>query len=154
MIDGTTDDRSMGDAFRSATGQNREEQLAQIETYLAHMAAQGYDRIEGPILQAVKAIAQPGRREEMLDILRKFRPIASGEEGTVFYGHFPDVENPDVIHSIQVYENWDALCRHMRDARYLQFIDPIMSISAPGSPEYTYGSCLFYLGRPTPEAGD
>lgn len=94
MVDRTTDDRSMGDAFRSATRQSREEQLAQIEAYLGHMAAQGYDRIKGPILQAVKAIALPGRRDEILDILRKFRPIASGEEGTVFYGHFPRCREP------------------------------------------------------------
>lgn len=152
MADGKSDDQSMGDAFRSAARQSKEDQLAQIEAYLGHMAAQGYDRIGGPILQAVRAIAQPGRRDEMLDILRKFRPIASGEEGTIFYGHFPDVENPDVIHSIQVYENWEALCRHMRDTRYLQFIDPIMNISAPGSPEYSYGSCLFHLGGKKPDA--
>lgn len=41
----------------------------------------------------------------------------------------------------------------MRDTRYLQFIDPIMTLSAPGSPEYSYGSCLFHLGRQSRDAG-
>lgn len=144
MADKLADDRSMGDAFRSAASQSEEDQLARIESYLDHMATQGFDKIKGPILQAVKATVRPGRRDEMLEVLQKFRPIATGEQGTLFYGHFPDIENPDVVHSIQVYENWDALCRHMRDRRYLQFIDPIMAVAAPGSPEYTYGSCLFY----------
>jgi quinol monooxygenase YgiN len=107
------------------------------------MASRGFDQIEGPILQYAKATALPGRRDELLEVLKQFQPIVAREQGTLMYGHFPDIDNPDVIHSIQVYESWDVLRHHMRQMSYNQFVVPIMSLSAPGSPEYRYGSTLF-----------
>ena len=134
---------SMGDAFRSAANRSEEEQLAGIDAYLAHLISLGYDKIEGPIMQMAKSTMLPGKRDEMLDILRNFRPIVEPEQGALMFGYFPDIDDPDVIHCIQVYEDWDALCHHMREPRYMQYVDPIMAIAAPGSPEYSYGSCLF-----------
>ncbi len=138
---GTAD--SMGEAFRTAAHQTTEEQLARIDGYLAHMASLGYDKIDGPIMQMARSTVLPGKRDEMLDILCNFRPIVEPEEGALMFGYFPDADLPDVIHCIQVYEDWDALCHHMREPRYMQYVDPIMKIAAPGSPEYSYGSCLF-----------
>ncbi len=69
--------------------------------------------------------------------------VVEPEEGALMFGYFPDIDDPDVIHCIQVYEDWEALCHHMREPRYMQYVDPIMAIAAPGSPEYSYGSCLF-----------
>ncbi|RYE57177.1 MAG: hypothetical protein EOP18_03130 [Rhizobiaceae bacterium] len=149
--------QSMGDAFRTAANQTEEQQLAQIDGYLAHMRTLGYDRIDGPILQMAKSTMKSGRRDEMCDILRNFRPIVEPEEGALMFGYFPDVDEADVIHCIQVYEDWDALCHHMREPRYMQYVDPIMSIAAPGSPEYSYGSCLFMHrgnGHGGKQAGD
>ena len=134
---------SMGQAFRSAANRSEAEQLAGIDAYLAHMASLGYDKIDGPIMQMAKSTVLPGKRDEMLAILRNFRPIVEPEQGALMFGYFPDLDDPDVIHCIQVYEDWDALCHHMLEPRYMQFVDPIMAIAAPGSPEYSYASCLF-----------
>ncbi len=141
-------EQSMEDIYRAMASASKEEQLAQVDAQLAHMAAKGYDKIVGPILQMAKATALPGRRPELLEVLKRFQPIVSEEEGTLFYGHFPDVDNPDVVHSIQVYESWDKLAHHMRDMKYNDFVIPVMSLSAPGSPEYSFGSCLFtHMGK-------
>lgn len=140
-----SDNEAMGEAFRSAANQTREEQVAQIEAALDHFRAQGFDKIEGPILQLVRAKTKPGCRDQMLDVLSKFEPYAQDEVGTLFYGHFADTADEDVVHSLQVYENWDALCYHMRKLDYMQFVDPIMSLAAPGSPTYSYGKNLFYF---------
>ena len=134
---------SMGDAFRSAANQGEEQQLAQIETYLQHMVSLGYDRIDGPIMQMAKATIKHGRRDEMLAILENFRAIVEGEDAVLMFGYFPDIDQPDVIHCIQVYADWEALCHHMREPRYMQYVDAIMELAAPGSPQYSYGSCLF-----------
>lgn len=135
---------SMGDAFRSAANLAEAEQLGQIDAYLAHMISRGYDRIEGPILQMAKATVKDGRRDEMLEILKQFRPIVEGEDDVLMFGYFPDIDDPNVIHCVQVYAGWDALCHHMREPRCMRFVDPVMELAAPGSPEYSYGSCLFY----------
>jgi quinol monooxygenase YgiN len=137
------DEESMEDMYRSMAQVSEEEMAAQMEAHLAQMAAQGYDKVEGPILQYAKATALPGRRDELLEVLKRFQPIVTQEESTLMYGHFPDIDDPDVIHSIQVYESWDVLCAHMREMKYNQFVVPVMSLSAPGSPEYSFGSCLF-----------
>ncbi len=139
------ENEAMGEAFRSAANQTREQQLAQIETALDHFRAQGFDKLDGPILQLVRATTLPGKRQDMLDTLSKFEPYAQDEVGTLFYGHFADMNDPDVVHSMQVYEDWDALCVHMRKLDYFQFVDPIMAVAAPGSPTYYYGKNLFYF---------
>jgi quinol monooxygenase YgiN len=136
-------EQSMEDIYRAMAAASKEEQLAQVDAQLAHMASLGYDKIVGPILQMAKATALPGKRDELLEVLKQFQPIVSQEEGTLFYGHFPDVDDPDVVHSIQVYEDWDTLAHHMRDMKYNQFVVPVMSLSAPGSPVYSFASCLF-----------
>lgn len=134
---------TMEDMYRSMAQVSEAEMLAQMEAHLAQMAAQGYDKIEGPILQYAQATALPGKRDELIEVLRQFEPIVRQEEGTLMYGHFPDIDNLDVVHSIQVYESWDVLCEHMRGMQYNQFVVPVMRLSAPGSPEYSFGSCLF-----------
>lgn len=133
----------MEDMYRAMAQVSDEEMLKYMDASLADMASRGFDKIEGPILQYAKATALPGKRGELLEVLKQFQPIVTQEEGTLMYGHFPDIDDPDVIHSIQVYESWDVLRHHMRQMSYNQFVVPIMSLSAPGSPEYRFGSTLF-----------
>lgn len=136
-------DQSMEAVYLAMADASDEEKLAQINAHLAQLAAQGYDRIEGPILQMAKATTRPGKRPDLLAVLRQFEQYVTTEAGTLFYGHFPDADDPNVVHSVQVFEDWDALCAHMRNLSYSQFVAPIMRLAAPGSPHYSFGSCLF-----------
>lgn len=112
-----SDDDKMEDMYRAMAEVSEAEMLKYMDASLADMASRGFDKIEGPILQYARATALPGKRAELLEVLKQFQPIVVQEEGTLMYGHFPDIDNPDVIHSIQVYESWDILCHHMREMK-------------------------------------
>jgi quinol monooxygenase YgiN len=135
---------NIGGQFQNAANQDMDEKHKAIEGFLDYLASQGFASIDEPILQFAQARAISGRRDELLEVLKKFEPIAKAEQKTIFYGHFPDINDPDLVHSVQVYKNFDALCEHMRDERYMHLIDPVMSLSAPDSPKYQFGKCLFY----------
>jgi len=126
------------DVFRT-----NEEKQAQIEGYLAQMKSLGLG--PGPIGVFARVTAKPGRRNEILRELGKFEAIVRDERLTLFYGVFVDAVDPNLTHVYQLYSDWDALCTHMRDPRYLDSLDQIVNASATGSPEYHFGQPQYFF---------
>lgn len=133
----------MGKTFQNSGKLDLERQMAQVKSQLDHLAGKGFDKLEGNILQLAQTRSKPGRRPELLKILSKFYQFVVDEPGTLTFAHFPDAEDPDLVHAVQIYESWSALCSHLLRPDYFQFIGEIMEESAAEGLEYFYGNSKF-----------
>jgi quinol monooxygenase YgiN len=133
----------MGDAFRAGENQTPEAQTAQIAEALKDLEARGFHKIKGPILQLVRTRSRPGRRDALLGVLKNFQKHVDGEKSTLCFGFFADLSDPDIVHSIQIYEDWEGLRHHMIANHYFEYLDAILENSIPEAITYEYGSNLF-----------
>lgn len=136
-------ENTMADAFRAGQQHSVEEQAAQVAAALADLEARGFHKVEGPIMQLAQTRSKPGRRDDLLRVLKNFQAHVQREDSTLFFGFFPDLEDPDLVHSVQVYENWEGLRHHMVQHHYFQYLDAILEASDPGEITYHYASNLF-----------
>jgi hypothetical protein len=49
----------------------------------------------------------------------------------------------EIVHSVQVYEDWEGLRHHMIAPHYFQYLDAILENSLPEAITYQYASNLF-----------
>ena len=133
----------MADAFMKGANLTAEQQAAQVAAAVADLEKRGFNKIKGPIMQLAQTKSKPGRRDDLLRVLAKFEKHVKQEGGTLLYGQYPDLDDPDLIHCVQVYQDWEALRHHMVDPSYFQYLDDILELSAPGALKYFYGSTLF-----------
>ena len=60
----------------------------------------------------VKMVAQPGKRDEILDALETMIPVVAEEEGTLVYSFHADAGDEDTIWIFELYRDGDALATH------------------------------------------
>ena len=135
---------TMADAFRAGEDHSVSDQMAQIEVALKDLEGRGFHKVKGPLLQLVQTRSKPGRRNDLLAVLSNFQQFVDGEEATLAFGFFPDLEDADLVHSIQIYQDWEALRHHMVGLHYMKYLDAILECSIPEEITYRYGSNLFF----------
>jgi quinol monooxygenase YgiN len=134
---------AMSEAFLKGAKLSVEQQAAQVAAAVADLEKQGFNKIKGPIMQLAQTKSKPGRRDDLLRVLAKFEQHVKHEGGTLLYGQYPDLHDPDLVHCVQIYESWDALRHHMVDPSYFQYLDDILEASDPTALKYFYGSTMF-----------
>jgi quinol monooxygenase YgiN len=77
--------------------------------------------------------AQPGRREELLAILRELVETAESEPGTLVYTFHTSDDDPDVVISYELFADEDALAVHSKSATVARVLPLLRAVTLPGS---------------------
>jgi quinol monooxygenase YgiN len=99
------------------------------------------------ITYTVTVRAQPGKRDELLDVFRELAASAESEPGTLLYTFHTVDDDPDVIVTFEVFRDADALKAHQR-ADVLKTVGPKLGPLIASS-EMTRGTPAFGKGLPT-----
>ena len=73
------------------------------------------------------ATAAPGRRDELVAAARAVAAATRGDRGCLAYSFAADVEDPDRIHSTEIWADRAALDEHMAHDHTVRFLE-----AAPG----------------------
>jgi len=78
--------------------------------------------------------ALPGRRDELLAILRRLVATAQADEpGTLVYTFHTVDDDPDVVVSYELFTDQDALAVHRDSASVARAIPELRAVTMPGS---------------------
>ena len=78
--------------------------------------------------------ALPGRRDELLAILRRLVATAEADEpGTLVYTFHTVDDDPDIVVSYELFTDQDALAVHRDSPTVTRVIPELRAITSPGS---------------------
>jgi quinol monooxygenase YgiN len=78
--------------------------------------------------------AQPGRREELLAILRELVATAEADEpGTLVYTFHTVDDDPDLVVSYELFADHDALVAHRDSPTVARVMPELRAVTRPGS---------------------
>jgi quinol monooxygenase YgiN len=103
--------------------------------------------VRGVITYTVAVRAQPGKRDELLEVFRELAASADAEPGTLLYTFHTVDDDPDVVLTFEVFRDDDALKAHQR-ADVLTSVGPKLGPLIASS-EMTRGAPAFGKGLPT-----
>lgn len=83
------------------------------------------------------ATAAPGRRPELVDAARAVTAATRGDDGCLSYAFAADLDDPDVVVSIEVWRNQEALDAHMTHDHTRRFIATVGGLIA-GEPSMSF----------------
>ena len=79
---------------------------------------------------------KPGLRPACEEIAKKNVIETRKEEGNIYYNHYPSMENDDEMFVIEVWENIEAVQRHISMPHYLDFSAKRKPMLVEGSYRY------------------
>ena len=89
---------------------------------------------------------KPGLREQCMELAKKNVEQTRKEEGNIVYAHYPSMENDQDMFVIEVWENREAVERHIRAPHYLEFSKARKPLLEEGSYKY-----VLYIGQANEE---
>jgi quinol monooxygenase YgiN len=96
-----------------------------------------------------KLTTQPGKRDEVIEVLGSHFPNVEEEPGTVMYVLHADSQNDDVIWFYELYTDQDALAAHSGSAGMKEVGGKLGGLLA-GRPEITVATPVKAKGLPLP----
>jgi quinol monooxygenase YgiN len=103
--------------------------------------------VRGVITYTVAVRAQPGKRDDLLEVFRELAASAESEPGTLLYTFHTVDDDPDVVITFEVFRDEAALTAHQR-ADVMKRVGPKLGPLIASS-EMTRGAPAFGKGLPS-----
>lgn len=89
-----------------------------------------------------------GLRDQCIELAKKVMEETRKEMGNLYYAHYPSMENEQDMFVMEVWENREALNRHLKAPHYLEFSEARKPMLVKGSYKY-----VIYAGDETESGG-